>query len=154
MRYRHHDFAPHNVCNKLLQKSSPDDPPRVHPAAGMRLSSQSWSQISAQGMVSGQRPRRWRRRACDHRKAAVFSEVSGGLTGGGSAQKHPGEVRLRVIHSAAAAGALLRVRWHAVVRGGSSSLHAQGVYKCCFLPPTNLSESAPLSAGRRVNRWI
>lgn len=50
---------------------------------------------------------------------------------------------MEVIHSAAAGAAVLCLCCHGAARErerGSSSLHAHGGNKCCFLSPTNLSE--------------
>ncbi|KAI9517241.1 hypothetical protein NQZ68_008500 [Dissostichus eleginoides] len=67
----------------------------------------------------------------------VMESWEGRVRLGVCAEKHPGEVELKVIHSAAAGGALM-------------CLPAQALKKFGFL--THLSAAA--CTGMRVNRWI
>lgn len=126
MRYRHHDFAPHN---KLLQKN---------------LSQQTVMRLRSQKLVSDQCARR------AQRSASTVSVSTGRLSQRSlgtnerrlCAKSIQEKVRVvEVIHSAAAGAAVLCLCCHGAARErGSSSLHAHGGNKCCFHSQTNLSE--------------
>lgn len=132
-----------NCC----RKTSPDDQPRVHPAV-MRLWNQSWSQISAPGMIGGQCPQCWRgehviirRRRSSQRSVETNMRRFCAKPSGRDAFVGNSFSRGRV------SSAVSLLSW--CCESSSSSLHAQGVNKCSFL-----SSDKPIRERRKEREQV